>query len=139
MRQSTCIAVTRVVDLAMEGDVRTCEPSTTLAEAIQILQRNRVGSIVVVEDERPIGIFTERDLLMRVCGQNIDWTTAEIGEYMTPDPVSVAQEAPLVDVLHKMRNGSFRHLLVIDPDGDLTDVISIKDVMVHLVDLVVEP
>ena len=130
---------TRVADLPMEADIRTCEPTTTLAEAIEILQRRRVGSVVIVDDERPVGIFTERDLLMKIIGQDIDMKNTGISEYMTPDPVSVAHDAPLIEALRKMRNGKFRHLVVIDEDGDLTNVLSIKDVMDYLVDLVLEP
>ena len=89
----------RTVADVMTKEVLTASPSDTVAETCaRMLDRplGKVGSAIVTDDDRPIGIFTERDVV-RAAGAGIDLTTAKVGEWMTADPDSVLPGMDLND------------------------------------------
>lgn len=108
------------------------EPGATVAQALEIMQRERVGCILVVEERKLLGIFTERDLL-RILGRG-ESLEKPIREVMTPEPVSVRKGDPISVVLSRMSSGGFRHLPVLGRSGKLIGTISIKRVVRFLAD-----
>ena len=107
----------------------TCTPNTSLRIALETIRANDVGSIVIVENEgekqRPIGIFTVRDLISRVVLPALDLSTP-ISAIMTPNPMTLPSSAPAFEAALMMARHSFRHVLVVE-DGWLTGVVSEKD------------
>ncbi|MEW5771306.1 MAG: DUF294 nucleotidyltransferase-like domain-containing protein [Pseudomonadota bacterium] len=104
----------------------TCAPDTPLREALETLQDNGVGSIVMVEgDDRPVGVFTVRDLIGRVIlpGTALDTPMREV---MTPNPLTLPSSAHAFEAAMQMARYGFRHVLVAD-EGRLAGVISEKD------------
>ncbi|MBI5330806.1 MAG: CBS domain-containing protein [Betaproteobacteria bacterium] len=110
-------------------DPVTCSPDTPLREALETIQKHAIGSIVVVEREaggdRPVGVFTVRDLIGRVILPGAD-LTAPMREVMTPNPVALPSSAHAFEAAMLMARHGFRHVLVAD-EGHLTGVISEKD------------
>jgi len=105
------------------------KPSATVREAIELMASENVGSVVVVDDDmRPIGIFTERDLLMKVCARGLDPGEVRIEEVMTRDPIVVRESDTARKALEIMLHFGFRHLPVVDSEGRLVGVVSIRDV-----------
>jgi CBS domain-containing protein len=106
-------------------------PTQTVAEAVEVMRRERVGYLLVCEGERLLGIFTERDLLRRVLavGQPL---TVPVSDCMTAEPVVVHRKESIASAIRRMVEGGYRHLPVVDEAGRLTGVISVKKIMHYL-------
>ncbi len=111
----------------------TVTSSTSLSTCIESMRTRRIGSLLVVDDSGTIrGIFTERDCLMKVLGQVVD-LSVPVSEFMTKHPVCERPEASLAFALNLMSNGGFRHIPIVDQDNMPIGIISIKDVVDHIV------
>lgn len=110
----------------------TLTPEDSVAAAWGLMREHRVGCILVVEDERLVGILTERDLLFKVDGQESDHRLREL---MTPDPETLSPDDPIVFALNKMSVGGFRHVPLVDEHGRPLGVVSVKDVVNYLADV----
>lgn len=104
------------------------KPDNTVADAIRVMAEHNIGAVVIVDDKfRPIGIFTERDLLIKVCAKGLDPEKVKLEEVMTRDPVTITEDTPALQALEIMMNFGFRHLPVVDENGILVGVVSIRD------------
>ncbi len=101
------------------------DPTTTVAEAATVMGERRIGSALVMDGDRLLGIFTERDIV-RALGQHFDAAGHEVAEWMTPDPVSVSPGTPVDDALKLMLDRGFRHLPVAEGDR-VMGVVSMRD------------
>lgn len=119
-----------VSDLLRRGGVVIfTSPDATVYDAVQILSRHNVGSILVMASNRALaGIFTERDLLQRVVAQGLDPTSTKIGEVMTRDVIVVTSDTSRDEVLQIMDQKHIRHVPVSDGQ-QLLGVISLRDVL----------
>lgn len=89
-------------------------PSTTVSEAASLMAQRRVGAVLVVDDERLLGIFSERDAVCRVVARGLEPATTPLAEVMTPSPVTIAPERSFGHALTLMQQHHCRHLPVID-------------------------
>jgi CBS domain-containing protein len=108
--------------------------NATVEAAVQLMLREDVGAILVVDDKGElIGILSERDLLLKVAGVVDDYKGIPIGDVMTPQPETVRATNPLGFALHKMDAGGYRHLPVLDGQGNRpVGMISVRDMLRHL-------
>lgn len=121
---------------AVELDVRAADVAgvdTTVGEAIALMQDLKIGCLVVTEHGRPIGIFTERDVLTRVIAKSTPYST-RLGEVMTRDPVTIDERSSVADVVHCMHQGGLRHVPFVDASDRLRGIISVKRIVEHLVE-----
>jgi len=116
----------------------TCAPHDSVQRVAEILAEKKVGSIVIVDPteghNRPLGIFTERDLIRCVANRKLDLSQEPISKHMTPQPKTASLTVSLMHVMAMMRMGKFRHLVIVNESGGLAGVVSIRDIMVHLLD-----
>ena len=109
-------------------------PTATLQECLDTMQKHRVGSLLIVdENDKLVGIFTERDFLLKVIGKVSDLEGRKVGEFMTKDPVRERPEASLAFALSVMSHGGFRHVPIVDQDDVPIGIVSVKDVVDHFV------
>lgn len=118
--------------MATLGDLMTREllevaPEDTLGQAAEAMVERGVGSAVVSDFGRLIGILTERDLLRAVAGR-VHSSEARVREWMTADPVTATTATELEDAARTMLDQGFRHLPVIE-DGRAIGIVSIRDVV----------
>jgi CBS domain-containing protein len=106
--------------------------STTLADAIHLMQRERRACVLVMDGDRLAGIFTERDVLMKVAGQPLDIIHTPVSKSMTPDPFTLPADANVAFALNKMVLEGFRHIPLVDDDGRPTAVVSMRNLIEHL-------
>lgn len=106
----------------------TCPESMTVSEAARVMKQHRIGAIMVVEDEKLIGIFTERDALFRVLADNRDLVKTRVADVMTRNPQSIGPEKPFSDALSLMHVGRFRHVPVVE-HGRPVGMVSASDAM----------
>ena len=100
---------------------------STVDAAVSEMNRQRVGSIIVQDADRVVGIFTERDVLTRVVAAGRDPKGTKVSEVMTADFLSITQETSVEDAMQMMTDKRVRHLPVFD-GGKLLGLISIGDV-----------
>lgn len=111
----------------MTTPVVSAEPNLSLFGATQLLSNHAVGSVVVVEDGRPIGILTERDLV-KLITSGVSLSVGTVGEYMTPNPKTVDVNAEVEAALHMLAGEKFRHIPVVE-EGKLAGIVSIRDMV----------
>jgi CBS domain-containing protein len=100
-------------------------PTTTVGEAARLMKEGKVGAVLVVEEGRLVGIFTERDALFRVVAPGLDPTKTELRDVMTRDPTTVAPDETFGYALLLMHEKGFRHTPVVE-DGRPVGVISAR-------------
>ena len=109
----------------MTRTILAVEPTTTVAEAATIMGERAAGSALVMDGDRLLGIFTERDIV-KALGQHFDAAGHPVSEWMTPDPMTVPAQTPVSDALRTMLDRGFRHLPVIDGEA-VVGVVSMRD------------
>jgi CBS domain-containing protein len=110
----------------------TVTPSTTLADTIRLMQQQRRACVLVMENDQLAGIFTERDILMKVAGQSLDLVHTPVSDAMTPDPFTLPADANVAFALSKMVLEGFRHIPLVDDDGRPTAVVSMRNLIEYL-------
>jgi CBS domain-containing protein len=114
-------------DFMTTGDLLTVDASTTLGQAARLMRNRNVGAAVVLEDERVVGIFTERDLL-RAIADSRHPDQGQVQSYMTPDPLTLPPDHPPSEAARIMGERQFRHIPVVE-EGKLIGIVSIRDIM----------
>jgi CBS domain-containing protein len=119
---SVGIICSRSVDIA--------DADETIQAAAQRMHERKVGTLVILDRaNKPVGILTDRDLVIRAVSQGKDPRQTHVGDVMTPDPKVLSEAAPIEQALSLMRSGSFRRIPVTGSDGTLVGLISLDDIL----------
>jgi CBS domain-containing protein len=110
------------------------DAGTMLADTIDRMRDGSRGCALVTDSGRLVGIFTERDVLMRVVGHPIDFERAATRDYMTRDPVTLSPDSSIAFVLNRMLIEGFRHIPLVDEQGSPTGVVSMRQLIEYLSD-----
>lgn len=113
----------------------TLPPTAPLRDAIQRMNQARVGCVLIVDDGRLAGIFTERDVLTKLAVGGLDVDATPVSELMTSDPECLTLDDSIAWALNKMSVGGFRHVPLVDPEHHPTGLIAMRNVVDFLVDL----
>lgn len=108
------------------------ETSASVAEAVRAMNVNHTGCVLVQQQGRLVGIFTERDVITKVFGRN-DAEKVRVTSVMTPDPEALEMEDDLAFALHHMSIGGYRHIPIVQ-DGKPIGVLSVRDIVNYLSD-----
>ena len=103
-------------------------PETLVSKAAKLMAAKNVGAIMVVEDDRLVGIFTERDVVFRVVARGLDAQATRLADVMTRAPHTVEPDKPFGYALLLMQEKGFRHLPVIE-DGKPIGIVSARSAM----------
>ncbi len=109
--------------------------STALNDVAQLMRKNHVGSVVIVEDadaRRPIGIVTDRDLVVEVIAPGLDPNKVTAGDVMTSAPAVARKDDDALWSLKTMRDRGIRRLPVVDDAGALVGIVSLDDLVEHV-------
>ena len=106
----------------------TAPPETTVSQAAKLMAKKNVGAVMVVEEERLIGIFTERDAVFRVIAKGRDTETTMLTEVMTPAPQTVDPDRSFGYALLMMHENGFRHVPVIE-NGKPIGIVSSRNAL----------
>lgn len=98
-----------------------------LSDAIEHMATNNYGAVLVMENNKLKGIFTERDLLRRVAAKGVNIKTAKLKDYMTTKIKTAQIDDRVHDCLRRMSQGRFRHMPVVDEQGNLKGMLSQGD------------
>ncbi len=119
----------RTIRMIIEGqELVSATVRTTVLEAAQMMKQRKVGAVLVIEDGRLVGIFTERDAVFRVVADGRDVKDTLLSEVMTRSPQSLHPDKSFADALHIMHQCGFRHVPVVE-DGRPIGMISARDAL----------
>jgi len=106
-----------------------CVPmGTRVSEVLELMKRQRAHCVLICEGERLRGIFTERDVVMKVLGLPVD-LGAPIETLMTPSPVTLHPEDRIWEAMRLMDEGGYRHVPLVVEDDRVAGVISVQDII----------
>jgi len=108
--------------------VWTVGPEATVLRAAQLMNEQKIGALVVTDGDRIVGMFTERDVLRRVVGEERAPASTSVADVMTTEVACCSAGTPMEEARAAMKNRRVRHLPVVDEDGRLSGLISIGDV-----------
>ena len=110
------------------SDVVSVSPRATIHDALEIMTACKIGAILVIENKRIVGIWTERDLMRNVLSEGFDLQSAQIEDYMIQPVQFAAHDDSIYDLMDKFLGLRFRHL-PIEKNGEFIGFLSIGDVL----------
>jgi len=113
----------------------TCERSATIRQAIEIMQRDRIDCVLVVDLGHLVGIFTAWDVLTKVAACAVDIDRLQLGTLMTPNPDCLHMDDELAYALNQMSVWDYQYIPLIDDHGRPTGVVSMRHIIDSLVEL----
>jgi CBS domain-containing protein len=117
-----------VRQLVKNQRILTAAATMSVSEAAIAMRDAKVGAIMVVNGQRLVGIFTERDALYRVLAAGKDPRRTTLADVMTVNPATIEPDMPFGQALHIMYERGFRHVPVVD-DGELIGMVSARDAL----------
>ena len=115
-------------ELIARQKILTAARDTTVSEAARLMKKMNVGAVMVVEKEKLVGIFTERDVVFRVLAESRDPKTTRLAEVMTAKPQTIAPDRPVGHALHLMYENGYRHVPVVE-NGKPVGMVSARDAL----------
>ncbi len=113
--------------------VVVAEPNTPVQEAARLMRDHHIGTLVVTEDDaaarRPVGIVTDRDMVVEVVAADVDYRTLTVGDIMSERPATIKETAGLFETLGQMRSGGVRRLVVVDAGDKLLGIVAMDDLI----------
>jgi CBS domain-containing protein len=110
------------------------DAAAPLADVLRKMREAGRGAVLIVENEKLTGIFTERDVLLRIAGFPIDVERTAVGTQMTPEPHTLPADSSVAYALNKMVVEGFRHIPLVDDHGRPTGMVSMRDLIDYLSD-----
>jgi CBS domain-containing protein len=111
--------------------------AASVTDAMRAMQREHRGCVLVTDDgtklSKLVGIFTERDVLLRIVDRGKNPATLPLSEVMTPEPEVLSVKSTVAYALNKMTVGGFRHVPVVDEEHRPAFVVSVRDIAEFLV------
>lgn len=114
-------------------DVVVVSKTEQVQEAITLMRNHHVGDVVVVEQAKhgvvPVGILTDRDIVLEILAEDVDLNTVSIGDVMSYELVTVNESNTLIDTLKLMRQKGIRRIPVVNEKGTLEGLLSVDDLL----------
>ena len=111
---------------------------TGIVELAQLMRRQHVGDVVVVEKHGnlavPVGIITDRDIVVELIAGEVDLDSVTIGDVMSPELITAREKEGIWDTLQRMRSKGIRRLPVVNEDGGLEGILTVDDLIELLAD-----
>jgi CBS domain-containing protein len=112
---------------------RSVASGTPAADVVTQMREASVDAVLVVDDGRLVGIFTERDALLKLAGRRL--AGISVGDAMTPDPVVLREDDTVAVAINKMAVGGFRHIPLVD-GGRPSGIVTARDVFHRIAEIV---
>ena len=114
-------------------EVVIVEQSESIGEAIRLMRAHHVGDVVVVSKTNgspvPVGILTDRDIVLEILAEGVDLDAVNIGDVMSFELTTVGAGASLLDTVRVMRENGVRRVPVVDPEGALVGILTLDDAL----------
>lgn len=110
-----------------DQDVVCLKKNQTVSEAVSFLASRNIGAVIIADQGRLEGIFTERDLTARVIAKGRDPHKVLLADVMSPNPITLSPDDTAKSALELMRARHIRHLPVVDEQQNIVGIVSIRD------------
>ena len=114
-------------------DIMVCERETTIRDAARLMRQHHVGDLVIVSGSeglrKPVGIVTDRDLVVSVVALDLDPAVFTVGDLLIRELVSISEDQGIFETIQHMRMHGVRRLPVIDSAGGLIGIVSVDDLI----------
>jgi CBS domain-containing protein len=118
------------VQRILQRDVDTATAEENVFTAAERMHQRTVGALVVVNDDNvPVGIVTDRDIVVRLVAAGRDAYTSTVRDVMTASPKTVTADTPIDTALALMQDGAFRRLPIIDKHRHLVGIVTLDDIL----------
>lgn len=121
-------AMKKIRDIMRQGFLFMVQRDATVAEAVRVMAAHNVGIVTVLDGDRLVGVFSERDLVRRVVDRGLDAARTAVGDVMTTEIVVADIDEDYQSAMRKMDQANIRHLPVVS-EGRLLSMMSIRDLM----------
>lgn len=119
------------VEEIIQTDVVTAEQDTPIATVVAKMAEKDVGSVVIVEDDSPVGIITDRSIALAL-ESTPDITEQEAGDHISDDLITGTSDMSVFDVVQWLDEENIRRLPIVDEDGSLEGIVTLDDILVLL-------
>lgn len=119
----------------MSKDVRVVRPDSSVKEVVATMNKFDIGSVVVVQGERPVGIITERDILRRIVEPCLAPETLTARQIMTSPVITIDENASINEAAKLMAKKRIKRLLVTRNNDELVGIITFTDIVTKVPDL----
>jgi len=124
----------KIRDIMRYGFLFSVQRAATVSDAVRAMAAHNVGIVSVLQGDKLVGVFSERDVVRRVVDRGLDPARTPVGDVMTTELVVADADEDYQSAMHKMDQANIRHLLVVS-EGRILSMISIRDLMrVHMDD-----
>ena len=115
----------------MTENVTTCSPDTVIKDVVKILSSNRLSSLVITENDEPIGIITERDMVAILADMlnDVVWNNLSIDHFMTSPTYTIRSDIALHEAVEFSKNKDVRHLPVVNENNKLIGILTQTDMV----------
>lgn len=107
-------------------------PTMPVREVLRLMVDNKVGCVAVTEKKKLVGIFTERDVLLKLGERAAELGSHPVSEFMTAQVESLPPTAKIAFAVHRMDLGGYRHIPVTGPEGEPTGIFSVRDILAYV-------
>jgi CBS domain-containing protein len=118
-----------VPDVVENQTIRSISGSATVREAVEIMAEHHISALLVTKGDKLEGIFTERDISVKIIANGKDSDKTKISQVMTKNPVTISPDDLAMDALQKMCELGFRHLPIVDGER-VVGMVSVRDLYV---------
>lgn len=108
------------------------QPSTSLREGHTMMVKNHVGCLLVEENDKLVGILTERDIISRFVGTGANMEEVTVSQYMTANPNTLHMDDPIAFALNRMYDRGYRHVPIMDDKKRPVGFVSMRDIINHI-------
>lgn len=120
-----------ISSLALQS-LTVARTSTSLREGHTMMVKNHVGCLLIVEDEKLVGILTERDIISRFVGKGLVMEEVTVDQFMTANPNTLHMDDPIAFALNRMYDRGYRHVPVLDDEKKPIGFVSSRDIINHI-------
>ncbi|HEX9830787.1 MAG TPA: CBS domain-containing protein [Thermodesulfobacteriota bacterium] len=110
-------------------EVVCVNPGATVEQVAKLMEEKNIGSVIVINDAKPVGIVTDRDILLRVLNKGLNAEKTTINAVMTPVIVTLTEDTGLFEALEQAKGSSIRRFPVVDAKGNLKGIITLDDII----------
>ena len=115
-----------------KAPVVTIQEESTVEAAARVMRDRRVGSLVITRSGRPIGLITDRDIVVRVVAEGLDVRAARVDDFVTFDPITVSVHEGIETATARMRRHGVRRLPLVDEDGRAIGIVTADELLALL-------
>jgi CBS domain-containing protein len=108
-------------------------PDDTVLVAVNAMISGRIGCALIMDGEKLVGLFSERDVLLKVVAKGLDAASLPVSDVMTPDPECLQHDDAIAYALNKMAVGGYRHVPILKDDGVPEAIVSMRDIVNYIV------